>query len=133
MWNPMIVIDQCFDNILTVLTQLWAQIRGYRPKRTQRSSQNDILMFFSFGPENFLSIPLNRFDKMKIEISSISSETIFESLETISGPISWFECSIRVLGTQLARFHSYFQNPSRKFITSSRLCPLKYPLDHMVT
>ena len=69
---------------------------------------------------------------MKIEISSISSETIFESLETISGPISWFECSIRVLGTQLARFHSYFQNPSRKFMTSSRLCPLKYPLDHMV-
>ena len=77
-------------------------------------------------------ISLNRFDKMKIEISSISSETIFESLETISGPISWFECSIRVLGTQLARFHSYFQNPSRKFMTSSRLCPLKYPLDHMV-
>ena len=70
---------------------------------------------------------------MKIEISSISSETIFESLETVSGPISWFECSIRVLETQLARFHSYFQNPSRKFMTSSRLCPLKYPLDHMVT
>ena len=70
---------------------------------------------------------------MKIEISSISSETIFESLETISGPFSWFECSIHVLGTQLARFHSYFQNPSRKFMTSSRLCPLKYPLDHMVS
>ena len=74
----------------------------------------------------------NRFNKMKIEISSISSsEMTFESLETISGPISWFECSIRVSGTPLARFHSYFQNPSWKFMVSSSLCPLKYSLDRI--
>ena len=61
------------------------------------------------------------------------SETTFESLETISGPISWFECSIRVSGTQWARFHSYFQNLSRKIMDSSLFCRSRqYSLDHMI-
>ena len=96
----MVVIDRYFDRSdLIVDTDPSLSDQTDPTVKSERHSDHFEFRTRKFSLRTLKSVLIKWRLKSQVYLHP-GSEPTFESLETISGPISWFECSIRVPGTQ---------------------------------